>query len=128
PWGDRQLAIGEERMTELLRQGIPFSNVPGVAYEYSNFGFAILGRVVSAASGTPYRTYLQREILTPLGLSSTTLEPGDVPGDRLVRGYRREDETWVLEPPLADGAFGAMGGMLTSLEDLGRYVAYFLSA
>ncbi len=128
PWGDRQLAISEDEMSALLRRGIPFANVPGVAYEYSNFGFAILGRIVSIASGTPYRAYLQREILAPLGLTSTTLEPGDVADDRLVRGYRREEGRWVLEPALADGAFGAMGGMLTSLEDLGRYVAYLASA
>lgn len=128
PWGDRQLAIGEDAMDALLRQGIPFANVPGVAYEYSNFGFAILGRIVSVASGTPYRDYLQREILAPLNLTSTTLEPADVPADRLALGYRWQDGRWLLEPALSDGAFGAMGGMLTSLDDLGRYVAYLASA
>lgn len=128
PWGDRQLAIDDEAMTALLRQGLSFSNVPGVAYEYSNLGYALLGRIVSVASGVPYRTYLQREILDPLSLSSTTLEPGDVAPDRLAHGYRRQEDRWVLEPPLADGAFGAMGGMLTSLDDLGRYVAWLSSA
>src|SRR5712691_698599 len=50
PWGDRQLADTEEQMTALLRAGIPFSNAPGIAYEYSNFGFAILGRIVVSRS------------------------------------------------------------------------------
>ena len=31
----------------MMRGGIPFSNAPGIAYEYSNFGFAILGRIVA---------------------------------------------------------------------------------
>lgn len=128
PWGDQQLAISEAGMTALVQQGIPFSNVPGVAYEYSNFGFALLGRIVGVVSGTPYREYVQREILTPLGMRSTTLEPADVPADRLARGYRWEDEQWTLEPALADGAFGSMGGMLTSMDDLGRYVGYLMSA
>jgi CubicO group peptidase (beta-lactamase class C family) len=128
PWGDRQLAISEAQMTALLRRGIPFANVPGVAYEYSNFGFALLGRIVSVVAGTPYRTYVQREILGPLGMRSTTLEPADVPADRLARGYRWEDGQWRLAPPRADGAFGAMGGMLTSMDDLGRYVGYLMSA
>ncbi len=47
PWGDQQLARSEETMNAWIRAGIPFSNAPGMAYEYSNFGFAILGQVVA---------------------------------------------------------------------------------
>lgn len=128
PWGDQQLSISEARFEQLLREGIAFANAPGVAYEYSNYGFAILGRIVSRVSGMPYPDYVQRRLLGPLGMRSTTLEPGAVPRAQLALGYRREDELWKLEPQLADGAFGAMGGMLTSLEDLGRYVGVFLDA
>ena len=128
PWGDQQLAATEEEFTRMLRQGIPFSNTPGVAYEYANYGFAILGRIVTNVSGRPYREYIAGSILTPLGMTSTTLEPGAVPADRLAHGYRWEDEQWKDEPPLADGAFGAMGGMLTSISDLSKYVGAFLAA
>jgi CubicO group peptidase (beta-lactamase class C family) len=128
PWGDQQLGVSEDRFTEMLRRGIPFSNTPGVAYEYSNYGFAILGRVVSRVSGTPYRAFVEQNILRPLGMSSTTLEPSSVPPSRLARGYRWEDSTWKDEPLLPDGAFGSMGGMLTSIPDLARYVGAFLSA
>jgi CubicO group peptidase (beta-lactamase class C family) len=128
PWGDRQLAVTDEQMGEMLRRGIPFSNPPGLAYEYSNYGFAILGRIVSRVSGMPYRDYVATNILKPLGLSTTTLDPGAVPDGRIAHGYRWEDGTWKEEPPLADGAFGAMGGMLTSIRDLGRYVAFMMSA
>jgi CubicO group peptidase (beta-lactamase class C family) len=61
-------------------------------------------------------------------MTSTTLEPRSVDDTRLARGYRFEDGQWKLEPQLADGAFGSMGGMLTSLDDLGRYVGQFLAA
>jgi CubicO group peptidase (beta-lactamase class C family) len=61
-------------------------------------------------------------------MTSTTLEPASVPADRLAHGYRWEDETWKEEPPLPDGAFGAMGGMLTSVSDLSKYVGAFLAA
>jgi hypothetical protein len=43
-------------------------------------------------------------------------------------GYRWEDERWKEEPALPHGSFGAMGGMLTTIRDLSRYVAVFLSA
>ena len=128
PWGDQQLDATEEAFTRMLAEGIPFSNPPGVAYEYSNYGFAILGRIVTNVSGRPYRTYIADTILKPLGMTSTTLEPASVPADRLAHGYRWEDETWKEEPPLPDGAFGAMGGMLTSVSDLSKYVGAFLAA
>lgn len=128
PWGDRQLDASEEAFSEMLRGGIPFSNPPGVAYEYSNYGFAILGRIVANVSGMSYPQYLRSAILEPLGLQATTLEAAEVPAGRLALGYRWEDEQWKDEPPLPDGAFGPMGGMLTSIDDLGRYVAYLMSA
>lgn len=128
PWGDQQLPVSEEQFSQMLKAGIPFSNAPGVAYEYSNYGFAILGRIVSRVSGQTYAAYLKANILDPLGMTATTLEPASVPKDRLALGYRWEDNTWKEEPQLPDGAFGAMGGLLTSTKDLGRYVGYLMSA
>jgi CubicO group peptidase (beta-lactamase class C family) len=128
PWGDQQLDRTEEQLTDMLRRGIPFSNAPETVYEYSNYGFAILGRIVSRVSGRPYPEYVQEAILRPLGMASTTLEPSAVAKDRLAYGYRWEDETWKLEPPLPHGSFGAMGGMLTSVSDLSKYVGAFLAA
>ena len=128
PWGDRQLADTEEQLSAMLRAGIPFSNAPGLAYEYSNLGFAILGRIVSNVSGERYADYVARNILRPLGMTSTTLEPSEVAPNRRALGYRWEDERWKEEPQLSNGSFGSMGGMLTSLTDLSRYVGVFLSA
>ena len=128
PWGDQQLNRTDDEMAAMMRSGIPFSNPPGIAYEYSNYGFAILGRIVAVVSGQPYATYLRTNILEPLGMHSTTMEAAQVPPNRLARGYRWEDERWKLEPPLPDGSFGAMGGMLTSIDDLARWVAYLNGA
>ena len=47
---------------------------------------------------------------------------------RLAHGYRRQDDQWLEEKQLPDGAFGAMGGMLTSISDLSKYVGAFLAA
>lgn len=128
PWGDQQLKVSDAQMTKMMLAGIPFSNAPGVAYEYSNYGFAILGRIVANASGMRYNDYLAAKILKPLGMTSTTMEPSRVPADRLAHGYRWEDERWKNEALLPDGAFGAMGGMLTSVRDLSRYVGALLAA
>ena len=128
PWGDQQLDASEDAFSAMLRSGIPFSNAPGTAYEYSNYGFAILGRVIRNVSGQPYAQYLRERILLPLGMRHTYLESGDVPAERLAHGYRLQDGRWLLEPPLPDGAFGVMGGMLTTPADLSRWVAFMLDS
>jgi CubicO group peptidase (beta-lactamase class C family) len=129
PWGDQQLSISDERLSQMLSGGIPFSNAPGLEYEYSNYGFMILGRIVSRASGMAYADYVAANILKPLGMASTTLELSSVPADRrLAHGYRWEDERWKEERQLPHGAGGSMGGMLTSINDLSKYVSVYLSA
>jgi CubicO group peptidase (beta-lactamase class C family) len=129
PWADQQLAASEADLTQWLHQGIPFSTPPGTKYEYSNYAFGLLGRIVTKAAGTPYDLYVQREILAKLRMDSTTFEFSKVPQERRAIGYRLQpDGTYLEEPPLPQGAFGSAGGLLTTAGDLGRYVAFHLSA
>ena len=129
PWGDQQLGISDAELDAWLKKGIPFSTTPGMAYEYSNYGFALAGRVIQKASGRPYGEYLEKEILAPLGMNSSTLEPSAVPAGQRAIGYRKlPSGQYQEEKPLRHGAFGAMGGLLVSSNDLARYVAYMLDA
>ncbi len=124
PWGDRQLAIPDKELSRWIDQGIPFSTTPDSSYEYSNYGFALLGRIVAKASGQSYEQYLTREILRPMGLKSATLEPSK----RHAVGYGRRDEKLFEIPSLSHGSFGAMGGLVIDAVDLGKYVAFHLAA
>ena len=129
PWGDRQMELSEGDFSRWLSAGIPFSTATGSSYEYSNYGFAMLGRVVTNVAGESYNEYVNSEILEPLGLTSAVWEAGDVPADRLATGYRlQDDEDLVAEGPLGDGAFAAIGGLFISSRDLAKWVALMLSA
>jgi CubicO group peptidase (beta-lactamase class C family) len=79
PWGDQQLGATEAALDSWLRAGIPFSTAPGTRYEYSNYAFGLLGRIVAKASGTTYERYMRDQILSPLGLQSTTFEFSELP-------------------------------------------------
>lgn len=129
PWGDQQLGVSDAQVDEWLRAGIPFSTAPGTRYEYSNYAFGLLGRIIAAASGRPYEAYMKAEILDKLGMRASTFEAGEVGAGKRATGYRlRPDGSYGEEPPLPHGAFGAMGGLLTTANDLGKYVAFHLSA
>ena len=125
PWGDRQLARSNETISQWMRAGIPFSNAPGLAYEYSNYGFAILGQIVERVSGKPYAVYVRDNVLRPLGMNATTF---DMPVENAAVGYRWEDDQWKREPILPHGAFGAMGGLWTTAGDLAKYVGFLMGA
>ncbi|MEO8359659.1 MAG: serine hydrolase domain-containing protein [Vicinamibacteria bacterium] len=128
PWGDRQLAETDATLSRWMKAGFPFSQAPGMGYEYSNTGFAILGQVVARVSGMRARDYIDREILRPLGMSSTKWEASSVPGDRIARGYGKIDGNWVAETPLADGSYGVMGGLYSTVPDLAKLVSMYLAA
>ena len=128
PWGDRQTPLPDAEFTKMLQQGVPFSSAPGSHYEYSNFGFALLGRIIANVSGRPYRRYVEQSLLTPLGMTSSGYAIGEWPVERRAIGYRWEEGRWKAEPDMRDGAFGAMGGLQTSASDYARWVAFLLSA
>ncbi|TDE17584.1 serine hydrolase domain-containing protein [Dyadobacter psychrotolerans] len=128
PWGDRQLDTNDEDLIALIKKGISFSNVPGTAYEYSNLGFAILGRIITNVAGKPYQQYINEKIFKPLGMYHTVWEYTEVPKTLLAHGYRFEDGIWKEEELEHDGTYGAMGGLITSIEDFSKYMAFFLSA
>ncbi|MDF9797442.1 CubicO group peptidase (beta-lactamase class C family) [Catalinimonas alkaloidigena] len=128
PWGDRQLEDTNEEFLSFLSNGISMSNVPNEAFEYSNLGYAMLGNIISRVSGKPYQEYIRENIFLPLGMEDTYWEYEGLPDDQLAIGYRWEDEQWKPEPMLHDGAFGAMGGLITSLSDFSKYVSFHLSA
>lgn len=54
-------------------KGMPLDFNPGEKYAYSNFGYAILGRVIERVSGMPYEEYVRTHVLQPVGASRTRL-------------------------------------------------------
>lgn len=128
PWGDRQQPLPEAEFTKMLKAGVPFSTVTGTRYEYSNFGYALLGRIVANVSKQDYAKRVEATVLKPLGMASTRYEVRDVPASQLAMGYRWENDAWSPEPVMPHGAFGAMGGLVTTGQDYAKWIGFLLSA
>ncbi|MCC7525802.1 MAG: beta-lactamase family protein [Chitinophagaceae bacterium] len=128
PWGDRQLDISHDTFIRMLKKGISFSNSPGTRYEYSNMGFAMLGEIIRVVSRISYQEYITENILKPLGMTHTVWEYTKAPAELLAHGYRWQNNNWQEEALLHDGVYGAMGGLITSIEDFSKYMAFHLSA
>ena len=129
PWGDRQQGLPLEEFAKYLAGGVGFNWAPGTRFEYSNMGYAILGRIITAVTGAAYQDYIRDRLLRPLGMTSTGFEAAQFDPSVLARGYRREQgATWSEVPPEPCGAFAPMGGVFSCVRDLTRWVSGFAAA
>jgi D-alanyl-D-alanine-carboxypeptidase/D-alanyl-D-alanine-endopeptidase len=93
---------------------------PGMEYQYSNLGMALLGHVLARQSGVSYETLVVERICKPLGMTSTRVAPTAEMTTRLAMGRNEEGEStgpWQLE------ALAPAGAIHTTANDLLRYAA-----
>ena len=128
PWGDRQQGLPITAFDELLAAGVSFNWAPGTRFEYSNLGYAILGRVLTMASGVLYDEFIRTRLLAPLGLGRTGFTADEFDQGNLAVGYRHGLGGWDEVPFDPYGAFAPMGGVFSTVSDLARWVAGFAAA
>jgi D-alanyl-D-alanine carboxypeptidase len=97
---------------------------PGEHYEYSNFGYCILGRVIEIATGMPYDRYVQSRILDPVGITDMRIATKEAAA-REVHYYRTSaDDPYALPITRMD----SHGGWIATPTDLVRYATALFSA
>ena len=64
--GTKPPAGPSEIIEYMMGRSLDFA--PGTKEAYSNFGYCVLGRLIEKVSGMPYVTYVQKEVLGPLGI------------------------------------------------------------
>lgn len=94
---------------------------PGSQWEYSNYGFILLGAIIEKVSGQSYYDYVREHIYMPAGMTSTGSEPEDqaVP-DRSI-GYMKEAEGWKPNNDTLPYRGTSAGGGYSTVEDLVRF-------
>lgn len=96
----------------------------GSRVEYSNFGIAVLGRIVEDITGMGIAQAMRQRIFTPLGMSHTRLlddirEPATLgrPATILADGSYRPTPFTAINPP-----FAAAGSIATTADDMARHM------
>ena len=95
---------------------------PHHLWHYSNLAYAMLGEVVSRVEGRPWAECLQARVLSPLGMSRTTvgLASGAVSG-YYVTPY---SDVPVPEPVVDQRAMAPCGALASTPDDMGRWAAF----
>lgn len=68
---------------------------PGSFYSYNNAGFTLAGQVIQKVTGKTYETVLTEELIEPLGLTNTFIQPDDVLNRSLAAGHAVDYRTGV---------------------------------
>jgi CubicO group peptidase (beta-lactamase class C family) len=87
---------------------------PGTRWRYSNYGVAVLGHALAAATGTAWEELLTGHVLRPLGLAGTALAPEGPAADAV--GHTKDGGAPV--PPFDAGGFQAAGAVRATPHDL----------
>lgn len=68
--------------------GTELHTSPSKTYNYVTIGYDILGLIIQEVSHDSYETYLEENILKPIGLDNTYLFKQDVPPGKMATGYK----------------------------------------
>ncbi|QSQ14172.1 serine hydrolase [Myxococcus landrumensis] len=63
-------AMNHAQLIQWVLQNVPLEFAPGTRYQYSNFGYCVLGRIIERVTGLPYDTYMNNTVFTPSGATS----------------------------------------------------------
>lgn len=100
----------------------PVEFQPGTQWEYSNYGFILLGRLIELVSGEPYDRYVKKHVFLPAGMLHTTTRPDTRVAGGWAIGYTHGSNgltpttPTTPEPPVAGGT--SAGGGYSTVYDL----------
>jgi CubicO group peptidase (beta-lactamase class C family) len=124
-WVDPQIGMTDEELLSLVAAGLKYSHTPGTVFEYSNLGFTLTGTVLERVTGRTIEEFVATELLTPLGMTSTSWSPSSYPDAVRAAGYSLDrDGQWVPFPIAESGAFAAAGGIVSTVRDLSIWVTW----
>lgn len=95
---------------------------PGSRWEYSNYGFILLGVVIEKATGQSYYDYVREHVYVPAGMASTGSEPEDQPVARRSIGYTQANsDRWQPNTDTLPYRGTSAGGGYSTVNDLLRF-------
>jgi CubicO group peptidase (beta-lactamase class C family) len=102
---------------------LPLDFAPGSGWNYSNSGYFLLGVVIEKVSGESYETFIQKNILHPLGMSESGYDRSSVIVKNRASGYSIDRPYYdIVNAPCYDVSLKfAHGGLFSTVGDLYKW-------
>jgi CubicO group peptidase (beta-lactamase class C family) len=100
---------------------------PGAKWDYSNANYYVLGALIEVLSGRDYATYVETEILEPIGMEHSFVADGES-HDNIAIGHL----PWFgakrpVKESRTDRMSAPVGGVIASAGDVARYLAIMMN-
>lgn len=101
---------------------------PGSRWQYSNYGYILLGTVIEQVTGQTYYDYVQARIYEPAQMTATGSQPEDQPVPDLSVGYMKPPGTAERVPNTGTLPYRgtSAGGGYSTAGDLARFARALL--
>lgn len=96
---------------------------PGTTCNYSNYGMAVLGKILEKVYKKSYSTLVKEKILDPLRMNNSCIDMSPLQEKKLLQGYNAngsDTKHWDLS------VFQAAGALHTSAEDMLNFLEFQL--
>lgn len=96
-------------------------------FNYSNYGFALLGKIIEKESNKKYEDYMSETIFKPLKMINThaSYHPDIIDSYDFFLGFRTKYRN--IESEIGDGFYVPAGFISSSVEDMGNYLRFYLN-
>ncbi len=96
---------------------------PDTRTKYSNAAIATVGYLLEQRSGAPFSRYLQRTVLTPMGLASSSFDPSPAMKARTADAIMWNYHDRPFPAPSFALGMAPAGSMYSTMPDLGRFLS-----
>jgi len=114
-WSKRQTDVNENLKLVLDE---PADFAPDSRYTYSNTNYLLIGAILDQVLGYSHQQYINRELLSPLGLTHTYSLLKEVDFDDVTSGYHYQIDTDLRELDYATPG----GSMVATAQDVGVFL------
>ena len=96
-------------------------------FNYSNYGFALLGKIIEKETKKKYEDYMLEKIFKPLNMTNThaSYHPDIIDSYDFFLGFRTKYRN--IESEIGDGFYVPAGFISSSVEDMGNYLRFYLN-
>jgi CubicO group peptidase (beta-lactamase class C family) len=97
---------------------------PGTAWNYSNFGISVLGRIIEVVARKPYEQFMTEKLFQPLQMTDTFFDPPPDKASRVSTVYTFEDnqlKPLVRRAPAGPRIPSPDSGLLSTAGDLAKF-------
>jgi CubicO group peptidase (beta-lactamase class C family) len=95
---------------------------PGSRWEYSNYGFILLGAIIEKVAGQSYYDYVREHIYVPAGMTATGSDAeGQAVSDRSVGYTKMDGSEWKPNTGTLPYRGTSAGGGYSTVEDLLKF-------